>query len=608
MTEHQNKMLESALSYYHKGFSVIPLRPQNKLPLINWKTRQYERANPQQIRGWVESYPDLNIGLVTGSISGVAVVDIEKGGSAEGYPPTATVRTGRLGWHLFYSIPKGEKISTAIRVRELTDIIGEGSYVVAPPSSTDNLYEWVMPLTQVSDLPPFPVEMFAKASTEDWRDIPAAGISEGSRNDSMARVLGGMLSRLDKSEYESLGWPIALGVNQTMKPPLSEKEVRQVFESIASKAAKDAPVSSDEIPDYQTYTLAELYEGDYPVKWLVKDLIPLGSITAITGDSNSYKSFLTQNLAMDVITGKPFLDHFAVETKGKVLIVDEENLKSTTQKRFKDLGMPAGPDLLFLSFANFRADQKNCIAGLKRVIAREKPVMVVLDSLVDIHSADENSSVQMAEIFNELRAEILTSDSALIVIHHRRKGQVGQGSNTGQSIRGASAIRAAIDTHLAIDRKGMSNEIRITQDKLRIQQQLKPFVAALGLNEGMNISFSYKGEDTTRDEELEDVKEDIITTLEDAALEEPIPACTKQVLAEVNRTTEGKISEAIKELLKSGLVVRGENAAKGLHQFYLASAYTGPLHKSSEKIREELAAAEELATEPEAPAAIAADN
>lgn len=587
---------------------MIPLQSKSKIPLINWKPHQYERANPQQIQEWVEKYPDLNIGLLTGSISGVAVVDIEKGGSVAGYPITATVQSGRGGWHLYYSIPEGKKVGTRTRVLPLTDISGEGSYIVAPPSSTDNLYEWVVPLTQVSELPPFPVEMFDKAVAEDWRDIPAAGVSEGSRNDSMARVLGGMLSRLNKSEYESLGWPIALGINQTMKPPLPEKEVRQVFESIASKAAKDEPVSSDEIPEYQTYTLAELYEGDYPVKWLVKDLIPLDSITAITGDSNSYKSFLAHNLAINIINGTPFLDHFAVETRGKVLIVDEENPKGVIQRRFKDMGMPAGPELLFLSFANFRADRKNCIAGLKRIIEREKPVMVVLDSLVDIHGADENSSVQMAEIFNELRAEILTPDSALIIIHHRRKGQVGQSSNAGQSIRGASGIRGAIDSHLAVDRKGMGQEIRITQDKLRVQQQLKPFMAVLGPNKDFHLSFSYQGEDASHDEEMEKVKSDIITVLEDAALEEPIAACTKQVLAEVARTTEGKISEAIKELMKSGHVVRGENAAKGLHQFYLASAYTGPLHKSSQKIREELAAAEELATEPEAPAAVAADN
>lgn len=587
---------------------MIPLQPKSKLPLIKWQSHQYERANPQQIRGWVETYPDLNIGLLTGSISGVAVVDIEKGGSAEGYPITATVRSGRGGWHLYYSIPTGQKISTATKVHPLTDIRGEGGYVVAPPSSTDNSYEWVVPLTQVSDLPPFPIELFDKAVVEDWRDIPAAEVSEGSRNTSMARVLGGMLSRLHKDEYEQLGWPIALGVNQTMNPPLLEAEVRQVFESIIKKVAKDKVDASDEMPEYQTYTLEELYEGDYPIKWLVKDLIPLDSITAITGDSNSYKSFLTQNLAMNVITGKPFLDHFPIEAKGKVLIVDEENPKSTTQKRFKDLGMPASPDLLFLSFANFRADKKNCIAALKKVIEREKPVMVVLDSLVDIHGSDENNSTQMAEIFNALRQEILTEDSALVIIHHRRKGQVGQSSNAGQSIRGASGIRGAIDSHLAVDRKGMGQEIRITQDKLRIQQQLKPFVAVLGLNEEMNISFSYQGEDTTRDEELEDVKNDIISVLEDAALEEPIAACTRLVLAEATRTTEGKITEAINELLKSGLVVRGENAAKGLHQYFLASAYTGPLHKSSQKIREELAVAEGTAIEPEAPAAVAADN
>ena len=34
----------------------------------------------------------MNIAIITGKISGVVAVDIEKGGSSEGYPPTVTAK------------------------------------------------------------------------------------------------------------------------------------------------------------------------------------------------------------------------------------------------------------------------------------------------------------------------------------------------------------------------------------------------------------------------------------------------------------------------------------------------------------------------------------
>lgn len=515
MNDYQKALLDAATQYWSKGLSVIPISPEDKVPLIAWKKYQHERASIPEIEAWVQEWPNMNLGLVTGSVSGIAVVDIEAGGNSNDYEATAKVKTGRGGYHLYYRVPEGQEIPSKTRALELTDIRGEGGYVVAPPSKTEDSYRWEIELASVASLPVFPLRLLPKVSVGkerlDWKEIAGAGIKEGKRNESLASFLGGILPSLTASEFETVAWPIAKGLNQTFDPPMDEKEVRAVFESIATRESARREESSEEMP-FEAFSLADLYKKDLPVKWLVHDLIPLDAITAITGDSNSFKTFITQALAANVADGEPFLGHFPVEARGPVLIVDEENSQTLLKKRFRDLGVPESADIRFLSFRGFRADSERSIKRLKEVVDALRPTLIVLDSLVDIHSRNENDGIEMAGIFNALRKNILTPDSALVVIHHRRKTQAGQGGNVGQNIRGSTGIRGAIDAHLAIDRKG-KNDARITQDKLRVQEQLDPFLVSLVPTENGQVAFSYQGRDQEHQEAINDLQAQIIGLL-----------------------------------------------------------------------------------------------
>ena len=143
-----NPFLKAALSYARQGWSVIPLEPRGKNPLVKWKSFQTERADENQIKKWWTDWPDANIGVVTGAISGMFVLDVdgEEGQkSIEGRDLRATVtsRTGR-GSHYYFKIPEGRKIENKVGILKGVDIRGEGGYVVVPPSihSTGRTYEW----------------------------------------------------------------------------------------------------------------------------------------------------------------------------------------------------------------------------------------------------------------------------------------------------------------------------------------------------------------------------------------------------------------------------------------------------------------------------------
>lgn len=122
----QAKLLREMAQYYLKNnISIIPVG-KNKRPLIVWKEYQERKATLEEVDAWFKQFPDMQIGIVTGKISNLIVVDVEKGGDPSWLPPTAVAKTGGDGWHYYYSYVPG--VTNKARIRELTDIRGDGGY------------------------------------------------------------------------------------------------------------------------------------------------------------------------------------------------------------------------------------------------------------------------------------------------------------------------------------------------------------------------------------------------------------------------------------------------------------------------------------------------
>ena len=111
------------------------------------------------IRHWWNRWPDANVGLRTGAISGLFVIDVdpegygpfddlcERHGSSSGSLETWLARTGREGAHLYLRHPGGD-IRVKTSAGELAigvDVRGDGGYVIVPPSrhASGTDYVWV---------------------------------------------------------------------------------------------------------------------------------------------------------------------------------------------------------------------------------------------------------------------------------------------------------------------------------------------------------------------------------------------------------------------------------------------------------------------------------
>jgi hypothetical protein len=148
----KNALLEAAIKYLDMGYSVIPLRPGDKRPMIKWEPFQKERPTRQMLVSWWSREPKANVGIVTGRVSDLCVIDCDTpeayGMVSEimGDQSAPTTRTPRGGNHVLCSYEDGVTIGSD--PEQKIDWRGEGGYIVAPPSvrSDGAAYEWITPL------------------------------------------------------------------------------------------------------------------------------------------------------------------------------------------------------------------------------------------------------------------------------------------------------------------------------------------------------------------------------------------------------------------------------------------------------------------------------
>lgn len=157
-----NQLLEAALGYATRGWAVFPLHhvedgrcschnpkcsSPGKHPLTPHGVKD-ATTNPEQIQQWWSTFPQANIGIACGAVSGgLVVVDWDLESDLTPFEQWCRgrirplVKTPRGGRHAYLSDPKHRIKSYKHKHGEVRS---DGYYVVAPPSNhLRGVYQWI---------------------------------------------------------------------------------------------------------------------------------------------------------------------------------------------------------------------------------------------------------------------------------------------------------------------------------------------------------------------------------------------------------------------------------------------------------------------------------
>lgn len=294
MDDYQNRVLECGLEYIRLGWKVLPLHTirngqctcgkanctsAGKHPITanGCKDASGDEAD---IRRWFGNGVAFNIGIATGSASGIAVLDIDpKNGGNESIkqfsiPSTLEVVTGSGGRHYYFTLPEGIEIRNSQgKLAAGVDVRGEGGYVVAPPSLhlSGNEYRWAVDPRAVQPVH-WPKELRlsnAKSLGDRLRNEETAAakpddeiIPEGQRNGKLTSIAGAM--RRQGCDQEAI-FAALININQRQcRPPLGYEELRKIAASIAQYQPQneDGNILDNDHHD----TIAKAFEAASPDK------------------------------------------------------------------------------------------------------------------------------------------------------------------------------------------------------------------------------------------------------------------------------------------------------------------------------------------------------
>lgn len=206
-------------------------------------------------------------------------------------------------------------------------------------------------------------------------------------------------------------------------------------------------------PRHKFLSLQDILLTEFePEEWLVNKLIPKSGITVIGGLPATMKSYFTNYIAACIAQGKPVLDRYKTENV-PILFIDKENKLQRIQKRFLKLGIDnvASQQIFFLD-SNFLIGNENDLATVCAFIKDHKIGLTVIDTMVRIHTGNENDATEINKVFVGFK-EMLLAGSAVLFLHHFNKRQVGQTTDVNDQLRGSGDILAMVDSHIALTKK-----------------------------------------------------------------------------------------------------------------------------------------------------------
>lgn len=209
------EIYQAARDYAQRGLAVFPVK-KNKHPYTMHGVKD-ATTDLTVIREWWKRWPDANIGIATGTVSGGLIVidqDIDDGTGVNGVisfqkwcreknvkePDSWLAITGRGGYHLYLKSAHASEFKNSVALLEGVDIRADGGYVIAPPSVHQNgrAYTWEYPPDEYQlETVPEEIERQLLAKRNSGRDgsgepaaeyvVPAI-IKNGERNEALFKL------------------------------------------------------------------------------------------------------------------------------------------------------------------------------------------------------------------------------------------------------------------------------------------------------------------------------------------------------------------------------------------------------------------------------------
>jgi hypothetical protein len=493
--------LEIALTYASWGWKVIPVVPNGKIPATAHGVKD-ATDDPNKIKDWWTRNPEMNIGIAAGEASGIIVYDIDPRNGGDNswevwlnnngdVPDGVMALTAGGGQHYVAKYQPGIR---SCKLREGIDLLSDGRYFVAYPSTIEGRsYQWEASSDPFEGVKPFDIPSKWLESMVDKRMDKVSSSTDdfikGDRNNGLTSLAGAM-RHLGMREIEILQ-AISVVNDTRCVPPLPDSEVRQIARSIARynpdlDLAGDVALGSESAEfllsgdaadsDYFFTRATSFLSQPAPMEWVIKGWIPTQGVAMIYGESGVGKSFIALDIACSVASGVKWQNiksasGVVVYLAGEGNYGIRQRIASWCKKNNVD-----SLDNLLISNKPMDLDAPNAaikVIEAVRELTTENVVAVIVDTLNNHMSGDENSARDTRTMINNSKIISSALSGTVAFVHH-----TGLNDSSKGRARGSSAWKGSLDSSILISR--INNDmIKISCEKMKDSQEPEPIFGSL---------------------------------------------------------------------------------------------------------------------------------
>lgn len=426
-------LLNFAKKYLDLGWSLVPIKPETKVPAIAWKEFQDRRPTLEEVEYWLNQ--KWQLAVVTGDISGILIVDddrVKHGLNEWGFTSPVTAKTQSGGKHYYFTYNRELHSHSNANIR--VDVKAWHSYCLLPPF---NNREWVNPpsFENMRKLEPVDDETIrlinsdtktadgerVKISMTDFLKVP-----EGGRTDALHKIACSVFTKYPKEE----GIQILLGINETYTPPVTKEEfeyqVGRAYDFVQSRKdlidGLDKPYNLQNLIDIRReerkLEINPPKTGIPTLDYMVKGFVPKHTYT-MTGTTNVGKTSLACVFAVNVANQNKRVLYLALEPDTGVI---EYIASIVKDKKFEDLDPETDYDFGDLPIEIYTKKQVRSPQKLLEILEKsERYDLVIIDHVGYFVKDASNINGDQANMMKVL-AEIATSKlCSMLIIAHMRK-------------------------------------------------------------------------------------------------------------------------------------------------------------------------------------------
>jgi KaiC/GvpD/RAD55 family RecA-like ATPase len=186
--------------------------------------------------------------------------------------------------------------------------------------------------------------------------------------------------------------------------------------------------------------------------WLFEDFLLSHSITLVSGEPFAGKTMFLAAMALSLDSGEPLFNSFQPASSQRVLFIGQDSPTWDYLGQFAKLGRAMDLNTtrgsMMLLNKGYDLLDPDTLQLLEETINLFNINVLMLDTLLELHTLDENSNIEMKRVMGLLK--FLRDKYFLSIFATTHTAKATEGKSANYRARGASVISGSVDQHIIV--------------------------------------------------------------------------------------------------------------------------------------------------------------